>query len=112
MNFVQPDMRPISENRYELMQPYPFNPYPGYVRIVPRGFISDGASVPRLLWPILRPDGLIRAAALVHDYMYKRHDIYFKRDADDTFLKYMELAGVKKYKRVLAYWAVRVFGKM
>lgn len=39
---------------------------------IPAGFKYDGASVPRFVWSIigLLPDGLGRAAALVHDYLY------------------------------------------
>jgi hypothetical protein len=41
--------------------------------IVPVGFLSDGASVPRILWTLtgIIPDGLIRAAALIHDALYR-----------------------------------------
>src|SRR5690606_37335397 len=40
---------------------------------VPAGFEHDGASVPRLLWTLsgAAPDGLHRAAALVHDFNYR-----------------------------------------
>ena len=39
---------------------------------IKKGFTHDGASVPRLLWSItgIRPDGPIRAGALVHDWIY------------------------------------------
>lgn len=37
--------------------------------IVPAGFISDGASVPRIFWSLFPPVGRYFAAAVVHDYL-------------------------------------------
>lgn len=39
---------------------------------IPAGFKYDGASVPRVFWSVtgFLPDGLGRAAALVHDFIY------------------------------------------
>ncbi|WP_442908701.1 DUF1353 domain-containing protein, partial [Hydrogenovibrio sp. 3SP14C1] len=34
---------------------------------VPEGFISDGATVPRIFWPIFPPIGRYLKATLVHD---------------------------------------------
>ncbi len=44
-----------------------------YRFIVKEGYIYDGASVPRLGWSMsrIRPDGLIRAAATLHDPLYQ-----------------------------------------
>lgn len=39
--------------------------------IVPFGFITDFASVPRLLWRILPPVGSYGKAAVLHDFMYR-----------------------------------------
>jgi len=38
---------------------------------VPQGFVTDGASVPRLLWPICSPvSGPFGQGALAHDFYY------------------------------------------
>ena len=37
---------------------------------VPVGFVTDFASIPRLFWSLLRPDGLYAYAAIIHDYLY------------------------------------------
>ena len=43
----------------------------GYPRVdVPRGFVTDLASIPRLFWSLLRPDGEYAYPAIVHDYLY------------------------------------------
>src|SRR5256885_9984018 len=37
---------------------------------VPKGFVTDLASVPRIFWSYLRPDGNYAYAAIIHDYLY------------------------------------------
>ena len=39
--------------------------------VVPKGFRTDLASSPRILWPILPPFGRWSAAAVLHDYLYR-----------------------------------------
>ena len=51
---------------------------------VPIGFVTDFASVPRLFWSLLRPDGLYAYAAVVHDYLYWEQPIA-KEKADNIF---------------------------
>lgn len=46
--------------------------FPGGLRIiVPRGFVTDGASVPRALWWLLSPFGVLLEGGLVHDFGYQ-----------------------------------------
>lgn len=77
---------------------------------VPAGFVTDGASVPRLFWNIVPPYGRYLVAAIVHDYMYETAHNY-KGYADAVFLLNMERAGVKKWKRIVMYYAVKLFGR-
>jgi hypothetical protein len=37
---------------------------------VPKGFVTDMASIPRVFWSILRPDGNYAYSAILHDYLY------------------------------------------
>lgn len=39
--------------------------------VIPKGFIFDGASVPRPFWFFLSPTGLFLIPGLIHDYAYK-----------------------------------------
>lgn len=77
--------------------------------VVPAGFVTDYASVPRFLWSIAPPEGEYDEAAVAHDWLYftKR----FKRDqADKVFLEGMQTCGVNFAKRRAMYRAVRTFG--
>ncbi len=77
--------------------------------VVPAGFITDYASVPRGLWNLIPRDGLWTPAAVVHDFCY-RYAIFDKATADLMFLHGMEELGVGWFTRRLIYRAVRVFG--
>lgn len=44
----------------------------GRIIEVPRGFVTDGASVPRLLWPLFPAWGRYSRAAVIHDYLGHR----------------------------------------
>ncbi|KKL66348.1 hypothetical protein LCGC14_2145860, partial [marine sediment metagenome] len=37
---------------------------------VPQGFTTDFASVPRVVWWLIPPDGQYTQAAVVHDFLY------------------------------------------
>jgi len=48
----------------------------GFTYIIPKGFIFDGASIPRLFWNILNPTGYLFIAGLLHDFVYKYRFLY------------------------------------
>lgn len=135
--FPQPDLRPVGEGRYILLGGY------RYVWsdrgldkkiVVPVGLETDGASVPRLLWTItgLTPDGPIRAAALVHDFLYRHggklpegallgrnpsgafipldHYEFTRAEADGLFHQIMLQSGISARKAWLAWAGVRMGG--
>lgn len=77
--------------------------------VVPAGFSTDFASVPRIFWSILPPWGPYAPAAIVHDYLYVT-GIIPKKQADDIFLKIMKNLKVSKWKRNTMYQAVKLGG--
>lgn len=78
--------------------------------IVPVGFRSDGASIPKFLHWFARPFGEALYAAIVHDYCYASHCL--PRDwADSLFLKHLIKTGMNPYKAWVMWAAVRLFGK-
>jgi hypothetical protein len=76
---------------------------------VPAGFVTDLASIPRVLWSLLPPHGRYAKAAIIHDWLYAT-GIGGREYADDVFLEAMEVLGVSPWKRKTMYWAVRAFG--
>ena len=73
---------------------------------VPKGYITDFASVPRIFWVILPPDGEYTQAAVLHDYMCA-HDP--KSKADKVFYEAMGVLGVPSWKRSIMFFSVRIF---
>jgi hypothetical protein len=135
LKLKQPLNVPVSGNLYRLVEEYRYYfEKNGVISciIVPKGFTYDGASSPRISWTMsgIIPDGLIRPAALVHDWIYNfdgdlplgSHTFYTKgvwvsvitrwsrKDADRIFLKIMRQAGMDEFQSWLAYYAVRAFG--
>ena len=76
---------------------------------VPKGKVTDFASVPRMLWWIISPIDRHAKAAVVHDYCYGiQYDT--KKRCDDIFREGMEVLNVKPWKIFCMYWSVRLFG--
>lgn len=76
---------------------------------VPAGFVTNFASVPRVLWSIFPPYSDYGKAAVVHDFLYCT-EIKTRKRADKLFLEAMKISGVSMWKRHLIYRAVRLFG--
>jgi hypothetical protein len=80
----------------------------GYYIIVPAGFKTDLASVPRFFWRIVPPHQYPEASIL-HDYMYSAE--YFKREKCDKFFREILIHRNASRLRAYAMWlAVRLFG--
>jgi hypothetical protein len=77
--------------------------------IVPAGFETDFASVPRVPLAYWLFAGVGQAAAVVHDALYSNGTVP-RLMADEVFLEAMEACGVSAWRRWPMYWAVRAFG--
>ncbi|EDR5075844.1 DUF1353 domain-containing protein [Salmonella enterica] len=77
---------------------------------VPAGFVTDLATIPRVFWSLMPPDGKYAKAAIIHDYLYD-NALRTKKEADLIFLDGMTVLGVPEWKRTIMYYAVRLFGK-
>lgn len=57
--------------------------------VIPKGFIFDGASVPKFLTSWLSPVGILLIGGLVHGYVYK-YEVLLKADKKKTSKKYTQ----------------------
>jgi len=78
--------------------------------VVPAGFVTDFASVPRFFWRILPPWGRYGPAAIVHDWLYHTQQ-YSRKRCDEIFLEAMRVLEVGWLTRRCMYRAVRLFGR-
>jgi hypothetical protein len=102
-------MKRLSKKRYCLNKALKARWGGGYI-LVPKGFITDGASVPKVLWSLgwtpFAKDTL--EAAVVHDYLYR---VQAPRTVSDLiFYELMKDNGVRFLKRLTYLLAVRVGG--
>jgi hypothetical protein len=74
--------------------------------LIPAGFITDCASIPRFLWPILPPFGEYTKAAILHDWLYQFGD-FTRAESDWTFLEAMIALDVPVWKQWALYSGVR-----
>lgn len=98
--------------------------------VIPEGFTTDFASIPKPLWNILPPNGCAYdRAAVVHDFLYRGgfiteflpgefelepeievHHDPTRAEADSILNEAMTISGVGRLKRWLIYSGVRVGG--
>lgn len=95
--------------------------------VVPKGFKTDFASVPRICWSVFPPYGRYAKAAVVHDFLCEVNHLQNGREtynakellqvdydvsrayADKVFLEAMKVLGVNVFTRHLLYLGVRVY---
>lgn len=77
---------------------------------VPTGFVTDFASVPRLFWSLLRPDGVYSYAAVIHDYLYWEQPCD-RILADEIFKLCMEEFNIDAATVATLHAAVRIGGE-
>jgi len=81
---------------------------------IPKGFVTDGASCPQILWAFCSPmSGNQAEAAVLHDYLYSRDSGtgLSRKEADQMFKNSMLNEGVSPLKSAIIYSGVRIGGK-
>lgn len=99
------DIHGASDWKLEERLVYKSDLWPNQI-IVPAGFVTDLASIPRLFRPLIPQNGKHRLAAIVHDYLCREWNAAHRPLADRIFLEAMELLGVRWWRRKAMYYAV------
>jgi len=78
--------------------------------LIPKDFITDFASIPKVLWSLFSPvDPLYSKAAILHDRLYETHETT-RQEADALFYEAMMATGCDLIVRYTLWSAVRLFG--
>lgn len=87
--------------------------YGDITHVIPRGFITDLASIPRIAWWIYPPSNpYSREASIPHDYIYRLdYRNYTKEYADNLFRAILRYSGMPRWKAWLFYQSVSKFGR-
>lgn len=102
--------RSVYRLTHDLVISFPVGVTGEFLVIVPRGFETDFASIPRSMGWLYPPDGPWAIAAVVHDWLYRRGSGVSRYYADSTFMALMECLGVPYCRRNVIYHSVRFFG--
>lgn len=100
--------RTATKASFELVEPLRFSSeWFSHPIVVPVGFKTDGASVPRLPLAFMLTGATAMKAAVVHDWLLVRQ--ISKDTAAKVFLEAMVAEGVTKWRRTVMYWAVKLW---
>jgi len=108
---------PLHTRRYMLDEDFTVNSL-----TIPNGFVTNGANIPRVLYPVLPPnDPIVLPAVVVHDYLcdvvkyafnrgasYKDALNAFKQ-ADDDFNDALESLSISNTRRRVYFWGVAIY---
>ena len=105
------EMKDLEEGRWELMKDLEYqSAILNSLITVPRGFVTDLASVPRVPIVYMAFGDRAHREAVVHDYLYQKH-ITTKSVADKVFMEAMAARGKKGWIRWGMYLGVMFGGR-
>lgn len=103
----------LAEKTWALLAPLVYrSDQVAQVLTVPKGFITDYASVVRAPIAFWIAGDRAHEAATVHDYLYQTHHCRTREKADKIFLEAMEVTAIPAWIRKVMYGAVRVAGML
>lgn len=112
--FTWLDIRELGHGQWMLIAPLRFTSDTRPPVTVPRRFLTDLFSIPRLCRPLLASVQQHNAPAVLHDWLYKSGNIgatqIGRADADAYLLDGMAALGFEWWRRRLIYTAVRLGG--
>ena len=77
---------------------------------IPKGFVTNGADIPRIFWSFFPPNSPEYLSAVVlHDYMCAKIGVFTYEEADRYFYNAMIEIGVARWKAKLFYFCVRLY---
>lgn len=105
-------VKDLMNGKFELFSDYVYKTRE-YTIKVPKGFVTDYASVPKLLRIIILPYGKHSGASVVHDWLYSSNcNLDINREkADKIFLEVLKEEKVNFLLRTFMYLVVRKFGR-
>lgn len=98
-------VQPIDKDRFRVYEDYHY-----WGICVPKGFVTNGADIPRALWSVFPPNSPEYLSAVVlHDYLCANVSEYGYKKADEMFYVGMLDIGVAKWKAKLFYKSCRIY---
>ena len=107
------NVSPFADGKYwYLLEDFIWEPNEGAPITVPKGFVTDFASIPRPLWAILPTWAKYGPASVVHDFLYwEQSDGINRLRADEIMLEAMQDLNVSPLACRVIYIGLRLAGK-
>lgn len=99
----------ILTRKWEVLEDYHYTLKGGTIVLIPKGFIFDGASIPKAMRTFLSPTGLLFIPGLLHDYAYKHNELLMV-GLNGTILAYKPKAGKMFWDKMFREEATRING--
>lgn len=107
---TDPCLIPTQDNRFKLCQNMIIKSHNKF-HAVPKGFKTDLASIPRIMWPFFAPSDYDSiAAAVLHDWHYCCVAKVSRKRADQIFYYGLQVHGMNKVEAYIYYLGVRCIG--
>ena len=106
-------LRHVGGRRYRVEQEFVYIMRTGRHLVVPAGFITDGGSVPRLLWSLYPPFGSdCDEAYVLHDFGYAHAEVWQmnRGEVDALMREVMDVKGFRTSGRAVVWAGVRLGG--
>lgn len=107
-------IKPCGRDKFELVDDY-ICELGGDIIGIEKGFISNGADIPRIFWSLFPPNSPeYLSAVILHDYLTdeaERGNNPYKY-ADTMFLLALKDLGVNKIKAYIFYYSCRLYHKL
>lgn len=110
---TQLDLRAYEPNEWVVLSSLTYRHSQFGTMCVPRGFITDLASIPRVLRTVINVNGKSRQAAVLHDYLYCGQGLtgaLSRAECDRIFRDAMRDEGVNWLQRWAMWAGVRLGG--
>ena len=98
-------VQPINKDKFRVYKDFIYQSI-----YIPKGFVTNGANIPRIFWSLFPPNSPeYLSAVVIHDYMCANVSEYGYEMADRYFYDAMLEIGVSKWKAKLFYFWVKSY---
>jgi hypothetical protein len=108
---IEPVVRPLAYNMLYSLNDLMVVTIDNASITIPKGFTTDGASIPRLFWfttgTPFSPHYM--RGAIIHDYLYQT-GLFSRKDADLIMYNFLLVDNTSRYNATKIYYALRIGG--
>lgn len=106
-------VKPIDKNKFELAFEYKYESKNQTI-IIPKGFVTNGANIPRIFWSFFPPNSPeYLSAVVIHDFLYLQAKKSKKYQdavlADEIFKEALRTLQVANYKIKIFYFSCKIY---